>query len=84
MPLTPGEVLLDEFMIPLGITADGLARELHVQGNQISSIIDGTRRITAETAILFGRRFGTSAELWTNLQSAHDLAVVRQKMGVAG
>jgi addiction module HigA family antidote len=76
-PLTPGEVLLEEFMRPLGLTARGLAAELGVPGNRISSIINGSRGITAETALLLARRFGTSAELWMNLQTAHDLAVAR-------
>jgi addiction module HigA family antidote len=79
-PLTPGEVLLEEFMRPLGLTARGLAAELGVPGNRISSIINGSRSITAETALLLGRRFGTSAELWMNLQTAHDLAVAREEL----
>ena len=76
-PLTPGEVLLEEFMRPLGLTARGLAAELGVPGNRISSIINGSRGMTVETALLLARRFGTSAELWMNLQTAHDLAVAR-------
>ncbi len=79
-PLTPGEVLLEEFMRPLGLTARRLAMELGVPGNRISAILNGSRGITAETAILLGRRFDTSAELWMNLQTAHDLAVARQEM----
>ena len=79
-PLTPGEVLLEEFMRPLGLTARALAAEMNVPGNRISAILNGSRGITAETAILLGRRFNTSAELWMNLQSAHDLAVARDEM----
>jgi addiction module HigA family antidote len=79
-PLTPGEVLLEEFMRPLGLTARALAAELGVPGNRVSSIVNGTRAITAETALLLARRFGTSAELWMNLQTAHDLAVARRQM----
>jgi antitoxin HigA-1 len=79
-PLTPGEVLLEEFMRPLGLTARSLAAELRVPGNRISAIVNGSRGITAETALLLGRRFGTSAELWMNLQTAHDLAVARKQM----
>jgi addiction module HigA family antidote len=79
-PLTPGEVLLEEFMRPLGLTARGLAAELGVPGNRISSIINGSRSITAETALLLAHRFGTSAELWMNLQTAHDLAAARQEL----
>ncbi len=79
-PLTPGEVLLEEFMRPLNLTARALAAEMDVPGNRISAIINGSRGITAETAILLGRRFGTSAELWMNLQTAHDLAVAREEL----
>jgi addiction module HigA family antidote len=83
-PLSPGEVLLEEFMRPKGLTARALAAELGVPGNRISSIVNGSRAITAETAILLGRHFGTSAELWMNLQTAHDLAVAREALdGVA-
>jgi addiction module HigA family antidote len=80
-PLTPGEVLLEEFMRPLGLTSRALAMELGIPGNRISSIVNGSRAITADTALLLARRFGTSAELWMNLQTAHDLAVAREAMG---
>ena len=79
-PLTPGEVLLEEFLRPFGLTARALAAEMAVPINRISSIVSGSRRITAETALLLARRFGTSAELWMNLQTAHDLAVARDEI----
>jgi addiction module HigA family antidote len=79
-PLTPGEVLLEEFMRPLGLTSRALAEELGVPGNRISSIVNGSRAVTAETALLLAKRFGTSAEVWMNLQTAHDLAVAREDM----
>jgi addiction module HigA family antidote len=79
-PLTPGEVLREEFMRPHGLTARALAAELGVPGNRISSIVNGSRAITADTALLLARRFGTSAELWMNLQTAHDLAVARMNL----
>jgi addiction module HigA family antidote len=82
-PLTPGEVLLEEFMRPLGLTARALAAELGVPGNRVSSIVNGSRAISAETAILLSQRFGTTAELWMNLQTAHDLAVAREEMVAA-
>ncbi len=78
--LTPGEVLLEEFMRPLGLTARAVAAELDIPGNHVSAIINGSRGITTKTAILLGQRFGTSAELWMNLQTAHDLAVARENM----
>jgi antitoxin HigA-1 len=73
-------VLLEEFMRPLGLTARALAAELGVPGNRISAIVNGSRAVTAETAILLGRRFGISAEVWMNLQTHHDLAVAREGM----
>jgi addiction module HigA family antidote len=82
-PLTPGEVLLEEFMRPLGLTARALAAEIGVPGNRISSIVNGSRAISAETALLLAHRFGTSAELWMGLQAAHDLAVARENMAEA-
>lgn len=82
-PITPGEILLEEFMRPLGLTARALAAELDIPGNRISAIINGSRGISAETAILLGRRFNTSAEMWMNLQTAHDLAVAREEMEAA-
>lgn len=69
--VSPGEVLQAEFMEPLGLSARALARELGVPPDRITAIISGKRAITAETAIWLGRRFGTSAEFWMNLQTAH-------------
>jgi len=82
-PVTPGEVLREEYMIPLGLSARALARELGVAPNRISEIVNGERGITAETAILLGRRFGTSARFWMNLQMAHDLVVAERAMAHA-
>jgi addiction module HigA family antidote len=79
-PLTPGEVLFEEFMRSAGLTSRALAAELGVPANRISSIVIGSRAVSAETALLLGRRFTTSAELWMNLQTAHDLAVARAEM----
>ncbi|WP_428484903.1 HigA family addiction module antitoxin [Rhodopila sp.] len=62
-PLTPGEVLLEGFTRPLGLTARALAAELGVPGNRISALVNGLRSITAETALLLARRFGTSGAL---------------------
>jgi len=78
-PVTPGDVLRMEFMVPLGLSARALARELGVPSNRITAILAGGRGITAETAILLGERFGTSAEFWLNLQMMHELEEVRQR-----
>jgi addiction module HigA family antidote len=77
-PVTPGEVLREEFMAPLGLSGRALARELGVPSNRITEIVAGARAVTAETAILLGERFGTSAEFWLNLQTAHDLEMARR------
>ena len=78
-PIPPGEVLREEFMVPLGLSARGLARELGMPANRVTGILNGTRAITADTAIRLGERFNTTAELWMNLQTAFDLELVRQK-----
>jgi antitoxin HigA-1 len=78
--VTPGDVLREEFMVPLGLSARALARELGVPSNRITSILAGDRGVTAETAILLGERFGTSAEFWLNLQMMHELEEARRHM----
>ena len=82
-PIYPGEILLEEFMIPMGITINGLARDLHVPPNRILGIVHGTRAITADSAIRLGIYFGVSAETWLNLQSEYDLRRTRSRAGSA-
>jgi antitoxin HigA-1 len=79
----PGEVLREEFMQPLGLSANALALALRVPATRIGDIIrqEKPRAVTADTAIRLGRYFGTSAEFWVNLQSAHDLSVVLNEHG---
>jgi addiction module HigA family antidote len=79
-PVTPGDVLREEFMVPLRLSGRALARELGVPSNRITEIMAGERAVTAETAIMLGERFGTSAEFWLNLQMAHDLEEARRNM----
>lgn len=81
--VTPGEVLREEFMEPLGLSGRALARELGVPSNRVTEIVAGQRAITAETAILLGKRFGISAEFWLNLQMMHDLELARRHMQTA-
>ncbi len=69
----PGEILLEEFMKPLGISQNRLARDIDVTPARINDIVHGRRTITADTALRFGKYFGTSAELWTGLQMEYDL-----------
>lgn len=77
----PGEILLEEFLIPLKITAYRLAKETFLPQTRISEIIKGKRRITADTALRFSKYFGTSAKFWLGLQDDYDLEEERnQKM----
>lgn len=69
----PGEILLEEFLIPLEITAYRLAKETYIPQTRISEIIKGNRRITADTALRFSKYFGTSAKFWLGLQDDYDL-----------
>ena len=82
-PITPGEVLREEFMALLGLSGRALAREIGVPSNRVTEIVAGERSITAETAILLGKRFGRSAEFWLNLQMMHDLEEARRHMPTA-
>lgn len=74
-PIHPGEILREEFLIPLGVSANSLAIQLDIPVNRLSEIIRGRRGITGETAILLGRVFGTTPEFWLNLQNRHDLEI---------
>lgn len=79
----PGEVLREEFMHPLALSANALAKALHVPTNRITAIIDprAPRSITPDTAIRLSRYFGTTAEFWLNLQMAHDLSKAQAESG---
>lgn len=69
----PGEILDEEFLKPLGISAYRLAKETRIPATRISQIIKGKRRITADTALRFGKFFGNSADFWLGLQMKYDL-----------
>lgn len=69
----PGEVLKEEFLVPLEITAYRLAKEIFIPQTRIGEIIKGNRRITADTALRFSKFFGTSAKFWLGLQDDYDL-----------
>lgn len=69
----PGEILLEEFLVPLEISAYRLAKETFIPQTRISEILKGKRRITADTALRFSRFFGTSAKFWLGLQDDYDL-----------
>ena len=72
-PTTPGEMLLEEFLKPAGVTQVALAAKMGVPIQRVNGVISGRRAVTAETAILLSRALGTTPELWLNLQVAVDL-----------
>ena len=72
-PVTPGEILRDDFLEPLGITPYRLAQDIHVQQTRVGEILAGRRAITADTALRLARYFGTTPQLWMNLQAQYDL-----------
>ena len=77
-PIPPGEVLYEEFMKPLGVSINALAREISVPPNRVSDIVNGKRSITADTALRLGKYFGVSPEVWLGLQADYDLRVARR------
>jgi addiction module HigA family antidote len=74
IPTHPGEVLLEEFLIPFGVTQAAFAKHIGVPAQQINEIVRKKRRVTSKTAWLFSQAFGTTPEFWVNLQSCYDLA----------
>jgi len=77
-PIPPGEILYEEFMKPLGVSINALAREIAVQPNRISDIVNGKRSITADTALRLGKYFRVSPETWLGLQADYDLRVAKR------
>ena len=80
-PIHPGEILLQDFMKPLGISINRLARDLDVPPNRIGAIVNGARSITADTALRLGTYFRVSPETWLGLQIDFDLRRIRQRNG---
>ena len=78
--ITPGEILLEEFLEPLGISPNKLAIEIKVPATRIYGIIKGERAITADTDLRLSKYFGTSQGFWLGLQADHDLDVVKQNI----
>ena len=77
-PIPPGEVLYEEFMKPLGVSINALAREISVPPNRVSEIVNGKRSITADTALRLGKYFGVSPEVWLGLQADYDLRIAKR------
>jgi antitoxin HigA-1 len=82
-PTHPGEILLEEFLKPNGISQVELAKKLGVPLQRINTLIKGKRACTAETALLLAKEFGNSAEFWMNLQSAYDLYKAKYRLKAA-
>ena len=80
-PTHPGAILRDEWLIPLGITAYRLAKDIGVAPNRITELINGRRAISAETALRLARHFGTDAQSWINLQTQYDLQIAKHALG---
>ena len=81
VPITPGDVLLEEFLNPMNITQNQLARDIHVPANRISQIIHGKREITADTALRLGKFFGMEPEFWIHLQVRFNMKITRSAVG---
>ncbi len=79
-PIHPGEILMEEFLKPLGITQYRLAKDIHVPARRINEIVHGKRSITADTALRLSRYFNLSERFWLNLQARYDLEVEKDKL----
>lgn len=80
-PIHPGEILFEEFMVPMRIGINGLPRNIVVPPGRISAIVNGKRAGTADTALRLAKYPGTSSELWKGLQSEFDLRVAKRQIG---
>ncbi len=79
-PVTPGEILLEEFLQPMGISQYRLAKEISVPQRRISEIVHGKRSITADTALRLGRYFGMESQFWMNLQTRYELLCAEEQL----
>ena len=79
-PVTPGEILAEEFLAGYGMSQAALARALEISPNRIAEIVNNRRRISADTAVRLGHFFGTTSEFWMNLQSHYDLKIARRAL----
>lgn len=80
-PIHPGEILREEFLLPLGMSANGLALALRVPAPRINEIVRERRGVSADTALRLARYFGTSAEFWLGLQADYDLRIAMNESG---
>ncbi|HRI63686.1 MAG TPA: HigA family addiction module antitoxin [Polyangium sp.] len=82
-PIHPGEVLREEFVVPLGLSGNALAKALCIPANRINAILKETRNLTADTALRLARFFGTTPEFWMNMQKSYELRLAEIAMGPA-
>ena len=80
-PIHPGEVLMEEFLNPMGISQYRLAKEINVPPRRINEIVHGIRAVTADTALRLSRYFGTSERFWLNLQTRYDIEIQKDRLG---
>ena len=80
-PVHPGEILLEEFLVPMEVSQYRLAKDISVSPRRINEIVHGERSITADTALRLARYFGTSERFWLNLQTGYDLEVEKDRLG---
>lgn len=78
-PIHPGEILQEEFMVPYGLSANKLAGALGVPANRITALVNGTRAVTADTALRLSAAFGTTPEFWLNLQTHYELELASRE-----
>jgi len=79
-PIHPGEILLEEFLKPLGVSQYRLARAIGVPSRRVNEIVHGTRSVTADTALRLGRYFATTPRFWLNLQTHYDLEMAEDRL----
>jgi addiction module HigA family antidote len=80
-PPHPGETIKEEFRVPLGMSVNALAKELGIGAARLNEIVRGRRGVTADTALRLARYFGTTPELWINLQTFYDLRMAQRRSG---
>jgi len=80
-PIHPGEILSEEFMVPMELSSNALARAIGVTPARVNEIVNGRRGISADTALRLGRYFGTTADVWINLQKRYELEMARRELG---
>ena len=79
-PIHPGEILREEFLVPLGMSAHALSQAIRVPATRVNDVVNGKRGVTADTALRLGLYFGNSPEFWMNLQTHYDLKMARRNL----